>query len=185
MRWLCVVALLTVLGGCDYAAKTATELAVETATGQKVEIDTEGKKVTIHSKDGEEGSATITGEDGEVRIENKEGSAVFGSKKLPEDFPLPVIDGATVASSMSAKKPGGQNTHMVTLVTDAEPEAVATFYTAALRAKGFEETTNKVDVNGRAMVSITGTKDGTKALVTATRDPDKKQTLVMLHWEGP
>jgi len=100
MRWLAILSLATLTGCCcfpsgrhgpsststdqggmkQWIAEKATEKAVQAVTGEKLDIDASGKKVTVTTPDGK--------------------LTTWADHSLPEGFPYPLQPNATVSASM-------------------------------------------------------------------------------------
>ncbi|MBI5509897.1 MAG: hypothetical protein HY903_14165 [Deltaproteobacteria bacterium] len=195
MRLSIVLALLA-FSGC----KCMGEKLLETATGGQVKLD--GTSLTIKNDKGEtvtfagEGkdgkgtlvvtndkgeTATFQGDDKGVKIESKDGIAEFGTGKIPEGFPLPVIEGATVASGTHNKTPKGDG-YTLMLSVAKDPVAVADFYEKALKGKGLKvERVQNPMMAG--MVVLNGKKDKLSASCTAMREAPDKPTSVIIGWQ--
>lgn len=206
MRALMVLLLVTA-GACKDPGEMLAEKAVEIASGGKVKMD--GKTVTIKDDDGNEVTTTVSEEAGIVKgvvknsdgtestykaddsgvtVESEEGTARFGGKEIPKEFPLPVPDGAEVAAVASVSKPNGVKNFHVTLTSDEQPRSVADFYQKALERDGMKVRRQEHEMGGAHMVMLTGSKgkkkNATKASVHASRAPGKEKTDVMITWTG-
>jgi hypothetical protein len=204
---LLMVLLLVAAGACKDPGEMLAEKAVEVASGGKVKVD--GQTVTITDDEGNEVTTTVTEEDGAVKgvvknadgtestynadesgvtVTSKDGTATFGSKEIPKDFPLPVIDGAEVAGSASATKPDGEKSFQVTLRSEKSPGDIADYYQKALRDAGLKVRRQEHKMGGTHMVMLAGSKgkekNQTQASVHASRAPDKEKTDVMITWSG-
>ena len=188
--------LLLCFSGC----KCMGEKLLETATGGQVKVD--GNNLTVKNEKGEtvtfsgEGkdgkgtlvvknekgeTATLTGDDKGVKIQSKDGSAEFGTGKVPDGFPLPVIDGATVASGAHNKTAKGDAyTLMATINKDSV--AIADFYEKELKAKGFKvERVQNPMVTG--MVVVNGKKPKLTASCTIMRESPDKPASLIIGWQ--
>jgi hypothetical protein len=185
-----------------FACKSPEEMIVEAATGGKVDIekgkvtikgedgevvtmnsDEEGGKVTITNEKGEK--ATIDGKDGTMRVVSDDGVAEFGTGKLPEDFPLELIDGAKVVTSSSSNEGDKQSFHVMAHV-DKAPKEVADFYAEKLEAAGFKKVKRTEHSMGNgAMITLNGRK-GKKltAAVTAVREKEGDKTMLTVVWSA-
>lgn len=183
--------LLLVFSGC----KCMGEKLLETATGGQVKLD--GNTLTVKNEKGEtvtmtgnEGKLTVTNDKGEtatvegneqgVRIVGKEGTAEFGTGKVPEGFPLKVIDGAKVESGMKSQGAKGEVFTLMATVAK-ESAAIADFYEADLKAKGFkiERVQNPAMAN---LIVLSGKKPAVTASITITREAPDKPAALMISW---
>ena len=196
MTKIYAVLLTLSLSGC----KCMGETLIETATGGKVKID--GSKVTVTNERGEvatltaEGKdgkgtivvtnekgekATLTGDEKGVRIQSKDGAAEFGTGKVPEGFPLPVIDGAQVASGTRHETPKGVGFSLMAS-SDKDPTTIADFYQRALKEKGF--TVERVQNPSMAgMVVLNGKQKKLAANCTVMRETADKPSSFILSWQ--
>ena len=176
---LAFAVLLSLAGACQSAAEALTEAAAEAATGQEIDVD-EGT-VTIK---GEEGTVVVRGDEkGTFSITSDKGS-VHASQKVPADFPLPVIDGAEIATATRMEKPGGKLVFAVMFKTDKPVKEVAAFYKKALEGQGIKTQTVDMGNGDRQAVTLMGNK-GKKlqANVVASSEGDGADTDVMLACE--
>jgi hypothetical protein len=195
MRFALVLVIAT-----TFSCKSPEEMIIEAATGGAVDIengkvtikgedgevvtmnsDGEGGKVTITNEKGEK--ATIDGKDGTMRVVSKDGVAEFGTGKLPEDFPLELIDGATVVTSSSSNEDDKKSFHVMAHV-DKAPKAVADFYADKLKAEGFKKVKRtEHNMGDGAMITLNGRK-GKKVnvAVTAVREKKSDKTMLTVVW---
>lgn len=127
MRQLIVVSALTlVVSACGVAGQVAENVAenvAEQVAEQAAEAQT-GTSVAIEQSDGtlqvEAGSdgerVVIEEEDGTIRVETEdaEGTYTVGETEIPDDFPIPLPDDATVLIVAEATE-GGTTTRSVTV----------------------------------------------------------------------
>ncbi|MBN2360245.1 MAG: hypothetical protein JXR83_12405 [Deltaproteobacteria bacterium] len=202
MRRLTLLALIA-LGGCNWICGKAAETIVETATG--VEIDQQGKQVTVKTKEGtvtatqtggpggtqsmvitnEKGDkVVVSGSEKQARIESDKGVIEYGGNaKVPEGFPLSVIGGATVLGNAHHTSEGKES-YMLMLQLDKPPLAVADHYASELTSKGFKIQRTQMNANGQDLATVTARKDKIQAQVTAIADGQKPKTQVTLAWEA-
>lgn len=160
-RWVLLfvsVAVALALVGCqriaEQAVESATEAAIEDATGNKVDI--------------EEGSVSIEGTDGaSVNIGD--------SAEVPSDFPadVPVYEG-TVKAAVTT--PEGFN---LTLETPDTPQQVLEFYQTRLEADGWTKEVSVSTADGGTF----GAKKGERRVQVAValqRDDQADVTVVSL-----
>jgi hypothetical protein len=121
---LCLLAILIAgvagLGGCKRAGEAVAERAIETASGDTVDIEQHGDTVSIKTDEGE--MKVATAQDG-------------GSVALPADFPTDVFLPAQRAVN-SAMDMGGMK--MVNVTTSAAPAAVSADVEKAMQAQGWK-----------------------------------------------
>ena len=180
---LSIFVLVLPLTACDMAkdalVEKATEVALEAATGEEVDID--GKTVTVKDAEGNT-VKTTRDEDGKVVIEGKDGRAVIGGTEIPENFPLPVMDGLKAETSMSGDQEGKQQ-FMVAFSTDLEVKAVADFYEKALKEKGLKVRRVQMSDKGKEAIMLAGEKKPkTEAAVYIGRDAGKEKTKLSIQW---
>lgn len=115
---LSMILAIFLLLGCSFLGEKVAEKAVEKTTG--VEVDKEGKKVKIKTREGE------------AEIET-------GEKKLPDGFPddFPIYEDATIKNS-SKMTTNGQTTYQVFLEAEGDPAPVAEYYKKSLPESGHE-----------------------------------------------
>jgi hypothetical protein len=121
------------LGGCHKAQEAATEAAIETASGHKVDVERDGDKVTYKSDEGE-----VTMQHGM-------------DLSLPADFPKDIYLPKTYTVN-SVMDMGGM--HMVALMA---PEPVPALFNAASEAmqqQGWKQVTAMQQATGSAMLAF-------------------------------
>ena len=126
-------AISACLGGCRKAADAATETAIETASGNKVDVERDGDKVTYKT---EEGEMTMQG---------------GVDLPLPADFPKDVYLPKTYAVN-SVMDMGGMR--MVALMA---PEPVPALFNAAdetMKQHGWKQVTAMQHAGGNAMLAF-------------------------------
>jgi len=188
MRTIVFLSGLALLGtsGCENLAQSMAESAVEAATdGQvKVDIDKDGKKVTIKTKDGEVTTIAAEGEDGaRAVVTGADGEKVVltSGKDVPADFPLPILEGAEVMSSTQMKQNGGAM-YNVTFKTDKLPGEVADFYAKALEKKGMKANRNTLESGKDLTVMINAQSKEARVMVNLARKDKEPKTTVLLNW---
>lgn len=127
------LAITACLGGCDKAADVATEAAIETASGQKVDVERDGNKVTYKT---EEGEMTM---EGGVDL------------PLPPDFPKDIYLPKTYAVN-SVMDMGGMR--MVALMTREPVPALFNSASAAMKQQGWKQVTAMQHAGGNAMLAF-------------------------------
>ena len=121
------------LGGCDKAAGVATEVAIETASGQKVDVERDGDKVTYKT---EEGEMTMQG---------------GVDLPLPADFPKDIYLPRTYVVN-SVMDMGGMR--MVALMAPQPVPALFNSATAAMEQQGWKQVTAMQHASGNAMLAF-------------------------------
>jgi hypothetical protein len=193
MRALWVVAV-----AATFACKSPEERIIEAATGGKVDIekgkitiegedgrmtvktDDEGGKLTVTNEKGEK--ATLDGKTGTMRVVSEDGVAEWGTGKLPEDFPLSLLDDAEVMTSSRTEEGGKKSFHVMAKV-DATPKEVADFYAGELKAKGLKKVKRAEHSMGAgAMVTLSGRNKKLNVAVSAVRENAGDETVVTLAW---
>ena len=121
------------LGGCHKAADTATEAAIEAASGHKVDVERDGDKVTFKSEEGE--MTTQAGID----------------LPLPADFPKDIYLPKTYTVN-TVMDMGG-----VRMVSLMAPEPVPALFNAAsttMQQQGWKQVTAMQHASGNAMLAF-------------------------------
>lgn len=135
---LLAMLLLTGLAvlSCNKIAEKATEKAIEAASGEKVDVDTAGKKMTMTDKE--------TGQTSEVDM---------AAKSMPEGWPasLPQYPGSTIEMTQTHKLDAGTSL-IVAMKTADSPDKVTSFYDEKATAAGFkQQSTMTAADNGQTM----------------------------------
>lgn len=145
-----VVAVLVVAGAASqWLGKSATERAIEAATGGNADVDVSDNNVTVKTDQGTWST----------------------SDKLPADFPtdVPVYPGAKVQGSVASA--GQDNTgHYAGLETTDALDDVIAWYKKEVKSAGWTIVTDAT-VNGSLILSAT--KDSRGLSVTVTKEGDK------------
>jgi len=195
-RTMLILALVGAVSACDKLG----EIAIEKATG--VEVDKDGKKVTIQTEEGKvtmttdgtgktartvvttedgEKTAVMNAEDNKIKITTEDGTLTLGEQKVPDDFPLPVIAHDKVMTSAHATK-AGKDTYSLMLQTKKAPGEVADFYQKALEGKGVKVKRMEHKMNDDVMINLGGEGDKVNAGVNVMRKGGEALTQVMIHW---
>lgn len=141
-----VTAVVLVLSGCQKAADAATEAAIERASGQKMEVDRDGDRVSIRTEDGE-----VTLEAGEAL-------------PLPADFPKDVyLPGRYDVDSVMDM--GGMR--VVNLTTRGKVSAVFAEAQQAMARAGWKQTMSMQHSADNAVLSFE--KDARAAVLSFNR----------------
>lgn len=191
--WILVVALANT--GCQFLS----EKAVETASGGKLKID--GDKVEITGDNGEKAvmdgkTVVVTGPDGAVakietddkgggtmKVEGPDGAkAVFGAQELPKNFPLTLVDGAKIATSMVTNDPNSGEVFMVTAMVKAEVAALGDRYEKELKAKNLTVTRTETAMGEGKMLILAGKADKVEAVVQVVKNTGEEDTMLTLSW---
>ena len=191
----------TLLLICFSGCKCMGEKLLETATGGQVKVD--GNSLTIKNEKGETATFSGEGKDGKgtlvvknekgetstvvsddkgLKVQSKDGTAEFGTGKIPDGFPLPLIDGATVQSGIHNKTAKGDSFTLMASVTK-DTAAIADFYAKELKTKGFkvEKVQNPAMAN---MVIVNGKKAKLSANCTVMRETPEKPASLMISWQS-
>lgn len=186
VRQFLAIVSLVFFASCSACSPSewAAEKLIEKATG--ISVDEKAGTVTFKSKEGEF-TLSDKGEEAVIAIKGKDGEEVrIGSseKKLPQGFPLRLIDGATIASSMSVGK-GKNESFIVTLEAPANShERIAEYYERELRSKGVEVERTRFEVEGNVSISLTGNgDDGVTSSVSVWSDSEASKTVATISWE--
>lgn len=117
----------------EWAAEEFAEKLIETSTGEQVELDVHGDK-----------GLTIKTEDGEL--------TTWADGRVPDGFPLPIIDGATVtaATRLIAKDSG--TSYNVIMTTSKSPQDAVSWYAKECKGSGWSVITigDMVEAAGQA-----------------------------------
>jgi hypothetical protein len=112
---------LALAAGCS--SDDAAETIVERASDGKVQIDDDGKKITVKGEDGE-------------------GTISFGEEtELPDDFPeddVPLPDGGSVRAAISGEQSGKQTFSLTYAIDGDDVSSAADDYRSKLENAGFE-----------------------------------------------
>jgi uncharacterized protein YceK len=127
------LAIAACLGGCDKATGAASEGAIETASGQKVDVERDGDKVTYKT---EEGEMTMQG---------------GVDLPLPADFPKDIYLPRTYVVS-SVMDMGGMR--MVALMAPQPVPALFNSATSAMEQQGWKQVTAMQHASGNAMLAF-------------------------------
>ena len=157
-----VVVVVVALSGCGAIAQKATEAAVESATG--VKVDSSKQTITTTDKDGNT-----------TELSAKEGSYPDG---FPSDFPQ--YPGAKVDSALKGSS-NGQDSFTVILKTADAPKDVYAWYLGELENNGWK-IDQKLDAttDDSAFATITCTKGELRGGVSVSRDKDETETSMMI-----
>lgn len=186
VRLLSVMMSLVFFASCSACSPSewAAEKLIEKATG--ISVDEKAGTVTFKSKEGEF-KISDKGEETVIAIKGKDGEEVRiggSDKKLPEGFPLRLVDGATIASSMSMGK-GKNESFVVALEAPARShDRIAEFYERELQAKGVEVERARFELDGSVTISLTGTAEGgVSTSVSVWADGEGSKTTATISWE--
>jgi len=127
------LAIAVCLGGCDKAAGVATEVAIKTASGQKVDVERDGDKVTYRT---EEGEMTMQG---------------GVDLPLPTDFPKDIYLPKTYVVN-SVMDMGGMR--MVAVMAPQPVPALFNSASEAMRQQGWKQVTAMQHASGNAMLAF-------------------------------
>ena len=198
MRYLLPL-MLMVFSGCDNPA----ESMIEAATGGKVKIDGEtvtiegedGEKITTNLEKGKDGkvTTTVTNEKGEtakwsadgkkMTVETAEGKAEWGAAKVPEGFPLPVIDDAKIITAATSNQKKKGTMYHVSLMVKKEAKAVGDFYESALKKEGLKVKRTEHKMAEASMVMLNGRKGKkVQSTVHVSGREGTDEVTVMINW---
>jgi len=134
MRILLLSFAITIcLSGCHKAADNATEAAIEAASGQKVDVERDGDKVTFKNE--------------EAEVTTQAGMNLPLPADFPKDIYLPKSYTVNTVMDMSG-------IHMVSLMA---PEPVPALFNAASEAmqqQGWKQVTAMQHASGNAMLAF-------------------------------
>jgi len=170
-RSLCITCVLF----CAAAlAACSDEKTVSTPQGE-VTVKETSKGVEVKNKDS---SMSMEGDEksGHIKVKNQDGKNIemtYASEKLVEGFPddIPIFSPAAVKMSQIMS---GQHA-VATLTTNSEPDAVQTFYKAAMPKKGWA-IENEMTMNG--MIMLQGKKGETMLTIQISKQADETTITV-------
>lgn len=156
---------LVVPTGCKKAIESAEGAAIAAASGGKAKLTADGN-IEVKTNEGtakielsgEKGVATITGQNADGTKFN----AAFGAAaKVPDGFPLPVMDGISVVQGVVGDKDGKKSYAVMGTVAKPAKE-VADFYDSAMKKAGLTVTRSEANLGGMVMLSLAGEGGGHK-----------------------
>ncbi|OGQ24568.1 MAG: hypothetical protein A2138_16390 [Deltaproteobacteria bacterium RBG_16_71_12] len=156
---------LIVPTGCKKAIESAEGAAIAAASGGKAKLTADGN-IEVKTDEGtakielsgDKGVATITGQNADGTKFN----AAFGADaKVPDGFPLPVMDGIKVMQGVVGDKNGKKSYAIMGTIAKPAKE-VADFYDAAMKKAGLTVTRSEANLGGMVMLSLSGEGGGHK-----------------------
>lgn len=169
------------MGACSKAAESAQAAAIAAASGGKASMTADGK-IEVKTDEGvakidlkgDKGAAVITGENADGTKFN----ATFGvGAKVPDGFPLAVIDGLTVTHSTVQDKDGKKSYALMGQV-QKPAKAVADFYEPELKKAGLKVTRTETNLGGMVMLALAG--EGSGHNLTVALQESNGQTTVTI-----
>lgn len=133
--------------------------------------------VTVN-QDGSGGSVSIKTDQGTVEVNAGDGKS---DAKLPDGFPLKVMAGAKIDSSLKSTANGRQG-YTVSLISQKEPAAIADFYEAELKGLGEKVQRNELSADGAVTITLAGDGDKDNGWITITREKDQKDVTIGIFW---
>lgn len=199
LRVLLVFGSSSVVAGCDFLAKKATEQVIESATGNAVEID--GERVRIRTEDGktaeidgrketvtvrtEAGETVYTQRGGKVTVDGPEGRVQIAGQdaELPKDFPLPVPPETNVIQTTQMDSEQGGVMRSASLRSKSSPKSIGDFYRQHLESEGFKVKRTETQAGPMSMVLIAAEKGKVQvgAQIVAGTDGEPG-SMVNLSW---
>lgn len=157
--------LVALGGGCgkkasEKSAEKMAEMAIQAQTGGKANVDINGEKVSIQSK---EGSMDFS---------------AGGDATIPEDFPADVYVDRGAKVLMSMRNPTG---FVLNLQTSEAVEVVAQTYRREMGGQGWAE---EGDINMGGQRVLMFKKDDRRASVSVARQDDATQVMLSLVKDG-
>ena len=159
---------ITSCGACDKApksdptSKTANQQPATGETGQ--------------------GAKNAKAEMNTTTFKNKEGTFNMG-QKVPEGFPLEVIDDAKILQGMNIDSPDKGKTYVVSLHAEKSTVEDATaFYKKQLEGEGLEVSTVETNAAGTKITVLSGRKEGVEAGVQVMKQKDKDGAMVTVSF---
>lgn len=167
--------------GCSKAADTAQGAALAAASGGAASMTSDGK-IEIKTPDGtakidvagDKGVATITG----TNADGTKMAAAFGAgAKVPDGFPLAIMDGLTIAQGVVSEK-DGKKTYAVMAQTAKPAKAVAEFYEPELKKAGLTVTRADSNMGGMVVIALNGEAGG-KSMNVGIQEAGGQTTVTM------
>jgi hypothetical protein len=157
--------LVALAGGCGKKASEKTaekmaEMALQAQTGGKADVQIDGEKMTIQSKDG------------------SMNFSAGGDASIPEDFPEDVYVDRGAKVLMSMRNPGG---YVLNLQTSEAVDGVVQSYRREMGGQGWTE---EADMNMGGQRMLMFKKEDRRASVTVARQGDITQVMVSLVKDG-
>ena len=166
---------------CSKAVETAESAAIAAASGGKASMTADGK-IEVKTDEGtakieltgDKGAAVITGENADGTKFN----AAFGAgAKVPDGFPLRIIDGLTITHSTVQDK-DGKKSYAVMGQVQKPAKVVADFYEPELKKAGLKVTRTETNLGGMVMLALAGEGGGHNLSVALQES--KGQTIVTI-----
>jgi len=153
-----VLMVATIFSGCtskktinEKVGEKIAENMIEAQTGAKVDIDSQGEKVTINS------------DEGQVQY------SAGGQVDLPENFPRELIMASDAKIIMASSSEGNST---VSFVTNEEPMVMKEKYVSGLAGLGWKKET-EVSISGATMINFT--KENMNVVVNIGENNTKDQ----------
>lgn len=173
------VLLLTGCGGSDSSSDPSTPVATaddqQASEGSVAELSADDPTTT------DEFTMTFDGDDGTA-------TATLGGD-IPEGFPLPVPDGASVGSSFGIEDENGTMYSVVLSAPERDFETIAALYEGFLNDEGFEVDRQNVSGGDTELVMLSGTRSDAEVFISMSLqevsnvgDQVVRETAVSLSW---
>jgi len=160
--------VLLVLLACKGGSSPGVEQKQEGRDRTTVVTTPNGDKVTLEEK-----------KDGTTSLRDNHGASQTATPgKLPDGFPLPVYEGATVEGGIKVN----DKQFVATLHTKAAPKLVTDYYAAVLAKRGFETQRTESNDGEHDASMLGGEKDRVQVMVNASRETGAAQTDVSISY---
>jgi hypothetical protein len=103
-------------------------------------------------------------------------------KELPENFPLSLMNRATVEHSATTESEDASRMFQVSLSADAQPERVADFYTEEFKGQGLAVQREEVRVDRAQQVMLLGESETAEATALVARNANDPRTTITITW---
>lgn len=103
------------------------------------------------------------------------------ARSTPEDFPLPIMEGLKVVSTLSTRQ-ADRSGKQLELTGKVEPVRIAEFYEAEFRKRGLSIRKSQGDSAHGGEILLLGTSETVTAGLIVTRDDESGETRAVLSW---
>jgi hypothetical protein len=162
--------LITSCGACDKAPKSK-----QTANANKASPNPAPDKAGASAKPAKAQMETTT-------FKNEQGTFNMG-QKIPDGFPLEVVDGATVLQGMNIDTAKQGKNFVVSLHAEkTSVEDATAFYKKQLEGKGLTVETMDTNAAGTKITVLSGRKDGVEAGVQVMKQKGKDGAMITVSY---
>jgi hypothetical protein len=126
---------------------------------------------------GKGGTVTVQTGDGKLEMSAPDS----GQAKVPDGFPIKVINGAKVESSLKTTA-NGKVGYTLTLSVQQDAKAVADFYEAELKGAQQKVDRNEIESDGSLLITLTGDGATDATWLTVSRDKGATGVNVTIFW---